>query len=88
MPVVQKVESALAQDKSLNHEYLPVLGLDVFSQAATKMLLGTESPAIDQSRAIGIQTLSGTGALRVAAEFLARILKCDTFYYSKPTWGN
>lgn len=87
LPVVRKVESALAADETLNHEYLPVLGLDSFSQAATAMVLGKDSPAISEGRVIGVQTLSGTGALRVAAEFLARILHFETFYYSKPTWG-
>ncbi|KAK1125791.1 hypothetical protein K0M31_005335 [Melipona bicolor] len=88
LPVVRKVEKSLAADELQNHEYLPVLGLDAFSQAATKMLLGADSPIIAQGRAFGIQTLSGTGALRVIAEFLSRILHYDTFYYSKPTWEN
>ena len=87
LPVVRKVEKSLAADELQNHEYLPVLGLDAFSQAATKMLLGADSPIIAQGRAFGIQTLSGTGALRIIAEFLNRILHYDTFYYSKPTWG-
>ncbi|XP_011497433.1 PREDICTED: probable aspartate aminotransferase, cytoplasmic [Ceratosolen solmsi marchali] len=88
LPVVRKVESTLAQDESQNHEYLPVLGLESFSQAATTMILGEDSVAIKEGRAIGVQTLSGTGALRVAAEFLARNLHFNTFYYSKPTWEN
>ncbi|CAL7937827.1 unnamed protein product [Xylocopa violacea] len=88
LPVVRKVERSLAADELQNHEYLPVLGLDAFTQAATRMLLGTDSPIIAQGRAFGIQTISGTGALRVAAEFLSRILHYDTFYYSKPTWEN
>ncbi|RZC38248.1 Aminotran 1 2 domain containing protein [Asbolus verrucosus] len=32
--------------------------------------------------------LSGTGSLRVGAEFLARILGYKVFYFSKPTWEN
>ena len=88
LPVVRKVEKSLAADDLQNHEYLPVLGLDAFSQAATSILLGLDSPVIAQGRAFGIQTLSGTGALRVAAEFLSRILRYDTFYYSRPTWEN
>lgn len=87
LPVVKKVEQSLSTDNSQNHEYLPVLGLDGFCQAATKLVLGEDSPALKQGRAFGIQSLSGTGALRVAAEFLARILHYDTFYYSTPTWG-
>lgn len=31
--------------------------------------------------------MSGTGALRVGAEFLARVLGRKVFYYSNPTWG-
>lgn len=87
LPVVRKVEKMLAADDLQNHEYLPVLGLEAFSEAATSMLLGANSPVIAQGRAFGIQSLSGTGALRVAAEFLSRILHYDTFYYSKPSWG-
>ncbi|CAB0033018.1 unnamed protein product [Trichogramma brassicae] len=88
LPVVRKTESALAADETLNHEYLPVLGLDSFSQAATRMLLGNDSKAILEGRVIAVQSLSGTGALRLAAEFLSRIMHLDTFYYSKPTWEN
>lgn len=88
LPVVKKVEKMLAADELQNHEYLPILGLDAFSQHATTMLLGNNSQAIAHGKAFGIQSLSGTGSLRVGAEFLARILHYDTFYYSKPTWGN
>lgn len=32
--------------------------------------------------------MSGTGALRVGGEFLARKLGCIHVYYSEPTWEN
>lgn len=35
-----------------------------------------------------LQSLSGTGSLRVAAEFLAKFLPGKTAYLSNPTWGN
>lgn len=88
LPVVKKMEKKLAADDTLNKEYLPVLGLEQFTNAATSMLLGANNKAISEGRAFGVQTLSGTGALRVAAEFLARHLKYDLFYFSKPTWEN
>lgn len=48
LPVVRKVEKGLAEDDSLNHEYLPVLGLEEFTSAATRMLLGSDSkPLLD-----------------------------------------
>lgn len=50
LPVVRKTEKQLADDETLNHEYLPVLGLDACSSAATKMLLGADSSALTQGR--------------------------------------
>ncbi|KFB38760.1 AGAP004142-PA-like protein [Anopheles sinensis] len=88
LPVVKKAEAAIVADGSLNHEYLPVLGTDNLTSAATTLLLGDDSEAIKSKRAFGVQCLSGTGALRVGAEFLARILNRTTFYYSDPTWEN
>nr|BAN21059.1 aspartate aminotransferase [Riptortus pedestris] len=88
LPCVRKVEAAMAADTSLNHEYLPILGLEAFSQQATALVLGGDNPAIVNGLAFGVQTLSGTGALRVAAEFLCRQLGFNVFYYSDPTWGN
>lgn len=88
LPVVRAAEKALANDETLNKEYLPVLGLDAFANLSTHMLLGDDSKALSENRAFGVQTLSGTGSLRVGAEFLSRILKKKVFYYSKPTWEN
>lgn len=50
LPVVRTAEKDLANDDALNKEYLPVLGLDAFSSAATRMLLGDDSPAIVENR--------------------------------------
>ncbi|XP_013196204.1 aspartate aminotransferase, cytoplasmic [Amyelois transitella] len=88
LPVVRKMEKQMAEDNTLLHEYLPVLGLEQFSNASVAMLIGPDNPAIADGRAFGIQTLSGTGSLRVGAEFLNKHLKYTTFYYSSPTWEN
>jgi len=88
---VKKAETKLAEqvnEEVINHEYLPVLGLESFAAAATSMLLGESSGAVKDGRAFGVQALSGTGALRNGAEFLQRILGFNTCYYSDPTWGN
>merc|ERR1712123_314311 len=78
LPCVKKAEKKLSDQieaEAINHEYLPVLGLETFSAAATSMLFGA-------------QALSGTGALRNGAEFLSRITGLNCAYYSDPTWGN
>ncbi|XP_049887831.1 aspartate aminotransferase, cytoplasmic [Pectinophora gossypiella] len=88
LPVVRKMEKQMAEDDTLLHEYLPVLGFEQFSQLATAMLLGQDNPVLAAGRAFGVQTLSGTGALRVGAELLNKHLHYTTYYYSKPTWEN
>ncbi|CAD5234222.1 unnamed protein product [Bursaphelenchus xylophilus] len=88
LPVVQQAERDLAKDDTLNHEYLPVLGLPEFTDAAVKLVLGDDNPAIKDGRAFGVQCLSGTGSLRAGAEFLKRLLNLDSVLVSQPTWGN
>ncbi|CAD6189097.1 unnamed protein product [Caenorhabditis auriculariae] len=88
LPVVHDAEVQLANDATLNHEYLPVLGHEGFRAAATALVLGENSPAISEGRAFGVQCLSGTGALRAGAEFLHHVLGLSVVYVSKPTWGN
>jgi len=87
LPVVRTVEQQIANDLTLNHEYLPVLGLPEFTNQAVKLILGADSPAVVNNLAFGVQTLSGTGALKVGLDFLARN-GYSVFYASNPTWGN
>lgn len=87
LPVVRKVQTAVAADETLNHEYLPVTGNPAFTAASTVLLLGEDSEAIQAKRAVGVQTLSGTGALRLGAELLVDKLGRSVIYYSDPTWG-
>ncbi|KAI4467871.1 aspartate aminotransferase [Holotrichia oblita] len=88
LPVVKQAEKVIASDETLNKAYLPVLGLESFRNVATKLLLGNESPALLEGRVFSAQVLSGTGGLRVAAEFLNKHLKYKTVYISKPGWRN
>ncbi|XP_048843829.1 aspartate aminotransferase, cytoplasmic [Brienomyrus brachyistius] len=93
LPVVKKVEQMIVEDQSLNHEYLPILGLPEFRSSSSKIALGEESPAIKEKRVGGVQCLGGTGALKVGAEFLRRWYNGNNntgtpVYVSTPTWEN
>lgn len=87
LPVVRTVEQQIANDMTLNHEYLPILGLPEFTSATVKLVLGSDSPAVVNNLAFGVQALSGTGALRIGFDFLARN-GYKVMYVSNPTWGN
>ncbi|XP_012687712.1 aspartate aminotransferase, cytoplasmic [Clupea harengus] len=93
LPVVKKVEKLIVEDGSLNHEYLPILGLPEFRSSASKIALGDDSPAVKENRVGAVQCLGGTGALKIGAEFLRRwyngVDNTNTpIYVSAPTWEN
>uniref|UniRef100_A0ACB8FA75 Golgi Transport n=1 Tax=Sphaerodactylus townsendi TaxID=933632 RepID=A0ACB8FA75_9SAUR len=93
LPVVRKVEQMIAKDTSLNHEYLPILGLPEFRANSSRIALGEDSPAIKENRVGGVQSLGGTGALRIGAEFLRRWYNgtnntATPVYISSPSWEN
>ncbi|XP_064545684.1 aspartate aminotransferase, cytoplasmic-like isoform X2 [Drosophila montana] len=88
LPVVKKCALELVQDPNLNFEYLPVFGNPEFTKAASELILGKDCKAIEENRIVGVQTISGSGALRLAVEFISQHLKKRTCYMSDPTWKN
>lgn len=86
-PVVRKAEAAIVADMSLDKEYLPIDGHAAFNKGAQGVVFGFDSPWVGDDRVATLQTLSGTGALRVIAEFLSAFRPAP-LYVSKPTWGN
>lgn len=88
LPVVRSVEKAMANDETLDHEYLPIEGMESLSSAASRLALGAESKALVENRVAYVQSLSGTGAVRLALQFLNKFHAVKTVYVSQPTWGN
>ncbi len=66
---------------------MPIDGLASFNTASQKLLFGEDSPLVINGQIATIQSLSGTGALRIGFEFLATHCPRDV-YISNPTWGN
>ncbi|XP_044464526.1 aspartate aminotransferase, cytoplasmic isoform X1 [Mangifera indica] len=86
--VVRQAEQLLVNDQSRVKEYLPIVGLADFNKLSAKLIFGADSPAIQENRVATVQCLSGTGSLRVGAEFLARHYHQLAIYIPQPTWGN
>jgi aspartate/tyrosine/aromatic aminotransferase len=57
------------------------------TQLCGEMLYGADSSVIKEGRVAVCQTLSGTGSLRLGAEFLKRYAPGKVVYISSPTWG-
>jgi aspartate aminotransferase len=88
LPSVRDAESRLLA-RGEKKEYLPIDGLQSYLQRSLAFAYGEECAALKEGRIAGVQTLSGTGACRIAGEFYARFLpKGTAIYVSDPTWGN
>jgi len=83
--VVRDVQKEIANDNSLNKEYLPIDGHAGFIKGSRDLLFGKGHNVIKEERVATIQTLSGTGALRIGFVFCKRFLDGD-IYLSNPTW--
>jgi len=68
--------------------YLPIDGLPAYDKAVAQLVFGAESPLIGQGRIVTLQTLGGTGALKVGADFLRRTFPDSQVWISNPSWEN
>ncbi len=64
------------------------MGSKSFNQAAQELIFGQASPARQQGRVVTIQTLGGSGALKVGADFLNKYFPQSEIWVSQPTWEN
>jgi aspartate/tyrosine/aromatic aminotransferase len=83
-----KMIDAELQAGKIDLEYLPVQGYQPFLDLTSEVILGKESKALKEKRVAVVQSLSGTGALRIAAEFIKMYVPSTVVYCSDPTWGN
>jgi len=68
--------------------YQPIEGLGAYNKAVQTLLFGKESALLAEGRVVTAETLGGTGALKVGADYLKRLLPDATVYISDPSWEN
>jgi len=84
---VHRAELAMVEEK-FNHEYAPIDGIKEYVSLARSLAFGKDKEVIDHSLIASIQALSGTGSLRIGAEFIAENVPDINVYFPTPTWGN
>jgi aspartate/tyrosine/aromatic aminotransferase len=87
LPSVKAAEERLYA-KEATKSYLPIDGSPAYGKAAQALLFGANHPIVTRSRAATAQTPGGTGALRVAADFLHNVAPHAAIWLSDPTWDN
>lgn len=84
---VKKAEAILLETEQTKN-YLGIEGVLTYNQVVQGLLFGQDSNIIANKRAATAQAPGGTGALRVAAEFLLSNTTSRTIWVSNPTWAN
>lgn len=85
---VQAAEKAVYEAPNEPCLYLPMEGLAPYRQAVQKLVFGAEHVALAEQRVATIQSLGGSGALMVGADFLKYYFPQSKVWVSNPTWEN
>jgi aromatic-amino-acid transaminase len=84
---VEKAEAILIEQHA-PRTYLPIEGLAAYDKAVQELVFGADSAVIQEKRAVTVQALGGTGALKLGADFLKRFSPDSEVYISNPSWEN
>ena len=84
---VHRAEVLLAEQLA-PRTYLPIEGLAAYDKAVQELVFGADSPVIQEKRAVTVQAIGGTGALKIGADFLQRFAPGAQVYISDPSWEN
>jgi len=87
LPSVRKAESAMLQEIG-PRPYLPMEGIADYRGAVQRLLFGASHDAVANGRIATVQTLGGSGGLKVGADFLHLYFPKAEVWVSDPTWEN
>lgn len=90
VPRLRAVQAAERRwiDKALPKTYRPIEGTKPFRDAVQALLFGAHAPILKQDRAATLQSVGGTGALKIGADVLAKLRPDATVAVSDPSWEN
>ncbi len=90
IPVLQSIQRAASQWIELeeNKSYLSIDGVATYNAATQELLFGEDSPVVADRRVTTIQSVGGSGGLRLGAELIHRFLPEASIYISDPSWEN
>ncbi|CAD6539176.1 Tyrosine aminotransferase [Paraburkholderia hiiakae] len=87
MKAVHAAEAAILEEPGPK-PYLPMAGFAQYRDAVQALVFGAECPSRAAGRIATVQTLGGSGALKVGADFIKRYFATSQVWVSDPTWEN
>ena len=90
LPLLRAVKAAEDErvKKGLPRGYQPIDGPAAYNKAVQALLFGAGSDEVKSGRVITVDTLGGTGGLKVGADYLHKLLPGSKVAISDPTWEN
>lgn len=86
IPEAVKIAEARLVESQDTKTYIGGHGNPLFGKVINELVLGADSQLLTEQRAGATQTPGGTGALRLAADFIAQCLPGKGVWLSNPTW--
>ena len=89
-PVLETVKDAekVILEQEISKGYLPMTGDPIYCAQVQELLFGDGHEIITSKRAATAQCPGGTGALRVAGDYLHTVHPGAKIWLSNPTWAN
>ncbi|HHT13703.1 MAG TPA: aspartate/tyrosine/aromatic aminotransferase [Propionibacterium sp.] len=84
---VRIAEQRLAEDAKPK-AYLPIDGMPAYRDAVRELVFGPDSEALKDNRVVTVESIGGTGALKVGADLLKQMNPSATVLLSDPSWEN
>ncbi len=88
VPVLPSVKAAAEKLGFGVRSYIPMEGLPDYRRLVQELVFGKGAKVLAEKRVATMQSLGGTGALSIAADFLAKHAPGRAVYVSDPTWDN
>lgn len=90
LPLLKCVQAAEAQLMATPKPrgYLPIDGIAAYDGAVKGLVLGNDSDVVQGKRVATVQSLGGTGGLKIGADFLKRTQPGAKVMISDPSWEN
>jgi aromatic-amino-acid transaminase len=90
LPILQCVLAAEQQlaEAPKPKGYLPIDGIPAYDRAVQELVFGADCATLRDGRVATVQTLGGTGGLKVGADFVKRLQPGTKVLISDPSWEN
>ena len=90
IPLLRAVQAAekSMMEKPSPRGYLTIEGIAAYNEGVQNLLFGKDSALTAAGRVVTAQAVGGTGALKIGADFIKRLVPQGTVAISDPSWEN